>query len=150
MSTHHTKNKGDIALTKVIADLTERGYSVSLPVSEHLRYDLIVDVNSRLLRVQVKYSVDCVLYKGTVYASVSEGKTIRSYYADEDFDFYAAYLPEKDVIIYPSIEFAGAKINVRPSNSNHFWWYEDFLDFTTKADVVKHTCKTFRKGTQVA
>ncbi|MCC5626500.1 group I intron-associated PD-(D/E)XK endonuclease [Nostoc sp. CHAB 5715] len=39
---HHTKNKGDIAATKAIADLTLKGYLVLTPVvCEHLPFDFV-------------------------------------------------------------------------------------------------------------
>ena len=37
---HHTKDKGDIAAAKAIADLTLKGYLVLIPVvCEHLPFD---------------------------------------------------------------------------------------------------------------
>lgn len=38
---HHTKDKGDIGLGCVIADLLKHDIQVALPVSEHLPFDLI-------------------------------------------------------------------------------------------------------------
>lgn len=52
----NTQRKGDIALTKAIATFTEFGYDVSLPVTESASYDLVVDVDNALYRVQVKYT----------------------------------------------------------------------------------------------
>jgi len=36
-----TKDKGDIGLTQIIADLTEKDVKIALPLSEHLPFDLI-------------------------------------------------------------------------------------------------------------
>ena len=38
---HHTKDKGDLGLTKIISDLTEKEFKVLLPISEHLPFDLV-------------------------------------------------------------------------------------------------------------
>lgn len=53
---HHTKDKGDIGLGFVIADLFSHGIQVALPMSEHLPFDLIAIAEQRkLARVSVKY-----------------------------------------------------------------------------------------------
>lgn len=40
---HHTKDKGDLATIKAIADLSEKGYAIFTPlVCEHLRFDFII------------------------------------------------------------------------------------------------------------
>src|SRR5688572_4944057 len=38
---HHTKDKGDIGLTSVMADLVRHDIQVALPISEHLPFDLV-------------------------------------------------------------------------------------------------------------
>ena len=54
---HHTKDKGDIGITQVCADLTLQGYQVCLPISEHLPFDVIgVSPDGMTLRrIQAKY-----------------------------------------------------------------------------------------------
>ncbi len=49
------KQKGDLAEMLVAADLVRRGYKVALPFGEDWDYDLIVERDGRLERVQVKY-----------------------------------------------------------------------------------------------
>lgn len=51
-----TQRKGDIATTQAIASFTRAGCDVSIPVTESAAYDLIVDINNRLYRVQNKFS----------------------------------------------------------------------------------------------
>jgi hypothetical protein len=51
-----TQRKGDIAVSQAIARFTKMGYDVSLPITESASYDLIVDVNAKLIKVQVRYS----------------------------------------------------------------------------------------------
>ncbi len=51
-----TQRKGDTATTQAIATFARLGYDVSLPVTESAKYDLIVDIEGNLKRVQVKYS----------------------------------------------------------------------------------------------
>ena len=48
------KTKGSIAEHKVILACIERNATVSIPIGDNDAYDLIVDVNEILYRVQVK------------------------------------------------------------------------------------------------
>jgi len=50
----NSKKQGDIGLGNAIAFFTSKGYTVSLPLTDSQDYDLIVDVNGTLNRVQVK------------------------------------------------------------------------------------------------
>lgn len=52
----NSKQKGNIGLGAAIAHFTKEGYSVSLPLTESQRYDLIVDDGTKLYRVEVKTS----------------------------------------------------------------------------------------------
>lgn len=49
-----TTDQGNIGLVKAIYELQVIGYRVSKPITENQDYDLIVDKNSKLERVQVK------------------------------------------------------------------------------------------------
>lgn len=50
------KQKGNTALGIAIAYFTSNGYTVSIPLNDTQDYDLIVDKNDRLLKIQVKSS----------------------------------------------------------------------------------------------
>ena len=52
----HTQRKGDMAVAQAIATFTRLGYDVLLPLTESAAYDLIIDVNGRLKRVQVRFT----------------------------------------------------------------------------------------------
>ncbi len=51
-----TQRKGDTAVAKAISTFTSLGADVSIPLTESAPYDLIVDFNNKLFRVQVKYT----------------------------------------------------------------------------------------------
>lgn len=51
---NESKIKGLTTELKVQAYLTELGYNVSIPLGEDCRYDLILDIDNLLLRVQIK------------------------------------------------------------------------------------------------
>ena len=54
MLKQNTKAIGDLAELKVACDLTEKGYVVSKPIGDNAPYDMIVDFDGKLKRVQVK------------------------------------------------------------------------------------------------
>jgi len=101
---HHTKFKADIGLTKVIADLTTKGYVPCIPLSEHQPYDIVtVAKNGKVFKLQVKYA--SLKKNGTVAVAFrtswadKNGTHIR-HYSKEEFSYYAIYCPEKDIVLY--------------------------------------------------
>lgn len=52
----NTLQKGNVALGKAISYFTENGYTVSVPLNDSQWYDLVVEKDSQLFTVQVKYS----------------------------------------------------------------------------------------------
>jgi PD-(D/E)XK endonuclease len=138
---HRTKTKGDLAVAKTIVDLTSKGYSVLTPVAcEHLPFDLVAYKDKRLYRIQVKYNSDGFVSKKTSWSS-KKGNHYKNYEPD-DFDYYALYLPDLDVVLYPSISFRGHCITMKvPLSTTPFYWWEDFKEFTLIA--TKRTYKEF-------
>lgn len=137
MLKHHTKSKGDIGLTAVIADLTKKGFQVCLPISEHLPFDLIaVDEKGKLARVQVKY---IKLSNGVIEIPLrsvySNGKGSYAVKHDfESFDGYACYCPDVDTIYYYPIsinETCSTAVTLRVSqamiNDKRIRYAENYL-----------------------
>lgn len=90
-----TKQKGIIVELECITYLYKLGYQVSTPYGENSRYDLIVDINGKLIRVQCK---SCVLGEGGSFinfrcVSVRKNtkKTRRRKYTPEEIDYFATY-----------------------------------------------------------
>lgn len=50
----NTKTQGDIGVGQAIAWFTRNGYTVSIPLTDNQAYDLIVDKDNQIYRVQVK------------------------------------------------------------------------------------------------
>jgi len=89
-----TKLKADIAETAVITALLKRGFKVLKPVGDRLPYDLALDVNRKLLKIQVK---SAWYYNGNYTVDSRRTKTnrrnmVRSRYGDKDFDFAILYI----------------------------------------------------------
>ena len=100
-----TKTKGDIGQVKVMGDLLVKGYKVAIPLGEDWRYDLIVDRNNKLLRIQCKY----VESKNGVIKVRCETHDGRSYYKykQEDLDYIAVYDKITDSCYYVSCKYLG-------------------------------------------
>lgn len=135
MTNHHTKHKGDIGLTKIIADLTEKGYYVSLPINEHAAYDLIVDIDGGLKRVQVKFRGKRSGGKSVSFGCKtthvgSNGKSVNKHYSKDDFELYGIYSSNLKLCYYiPNIGQNTISITEEPTNSyTKIYWYEDFLN----------------------
>jgi len=52
----NTQRKGDIAVAQAIATFTKLGHDVALPITESAAYDLILDCDEGLKRVQVRFT----------------------------------------------------------------------------------------------
>lgn len=50
------KIQGNVGVAKAIYEYSKRGYTVLLPFSDSDKYDLVVDIDSKLYKVQVKTS----------------------------------------------------------------------------------------------
>jgi PD-(D/E)XK endonuclease len=105
-----TKLKGDIAEQAVVLHALKRGWGVLRPVGDRLPYDLVFDIGSRLVKIQVKAAwLD--LPSGNYVVDNRRTKTnrrqmLRAPYQTSDFDFAIAYIAELEVFyIFPSETF---------------------------------------------
>src|SRR3954471_9913381 len=109
---HNTKDKGDLGLAMVIADLTKKGCYICLPISEHLPFDLVVVNNEgNIARVQVKYrtavngTVEVPLR--SVYSNSQGARAVRNDFSK--FDAYAIYCPDTEKVYYYPVSEVGGK-----------------------------------------
>ncbi len=150
---HHTKSKADIGLTKVIADLTIKGYVPCIPLSEHQPYDLIaIDTHGRAIRIQVKYSslkkngvVDVRFRRN--WSDRNGTHTVR--YSQNEFDYYAIYCPEKDAALYvknrPDCPKAIRFSETANGQSQNIKWYRDYLTLNGESsETIRRTPETVK------
>ena len=105
-----TKLKGDIAETKVILEGLKRGWGVSTPVGDRLPYDLVLDVDGKLLKIQVKsawfYEKDQNWICDNRRSQTNRKEYKVSAYTVTDFDFCVVYLDEIETFyVFPSNVF---------------------------------------------
>ena len=99
------KEKGDLAVAQAISYFMSNGYEVCLPIGDKRPYDLVVEQDGVLFRVQIKYAG---LYKGTgkhIAALRTMGGN-QSYhsakkYLDTDFDLLFVYVENGKKFLIP-------------------------------------------------
>ena len=92
-----TKHRGDIAEYRVVAELLERGYNVLMPCGDRLPYDVAVDVDGRLVRLQVRRAWRTTEDRPYQF-DIRRSQTNRAVYkhskhALADHDFFVGWIP---------------------------------------------------------
>lgn len=106
-----TQQKGITTEMYVAAYLLSLGYNVSQPLCQDSKYDLIVDVNNHLLRLQVKTARQekegSIIFNCRSTTKNSITHKSRSYQVDE-VDYFATYWDHK-VYLVPIGECSSSK-----------------------------------------
>lgn len=105
-----TKLKGDIAEQALVLFALKKEWGVSIPIGDRLPYDIILDVEKTLFKIQVKSAWFDEKKQNFVVdnrrTKTNRRKMIRAEYDQNDFDFAVIYLDELDVFyIMPSEVF---------------------------------------------
>ncbi len=105
-----TKLKGDIAEQAAILKALKLGWGVLKPIGDRLPYDLVFDINSILVKVQVKsawyYEPGSVYLVDNRRTQTNRRVMKRSRYANADFEFALVYLERLDLFyVFPSAVF---------------------------------------------
>ena len=93
MSMQEKMKKGLLTELRCELDFTNLGYVVSKPITADSRYDYIVDINGRLLKIQVKTSSlsddgGYMKFASSTSHTNTKGTVNKSYTADE-IDYFA-------------------------------------------------------------
>lgn len=107
------KALGDMAEIAVALDLLRRGHKIAFPYGEDWDYDLIVRLEARLERVQVKHArSDGAVVRVRCRSQSLTGGQVRStkHYTAEMVDWIAVYDSHTDRCFYvPATELAGGR-----------------------------------------
>jgi hypothetical protein len=101
-----TDQKGAIAESAIVHEAIKLGIGVLRPVNDGLRYDLVLDVDDRLIRVQVKWANflgDVVAVRAYSCRRTRDGLLKRAYTAEE-IDAFAAYSADLNRCYFLPIE----------------------------------------------
>ncbi len=117
----------------IAAELVRRGYRVLLPFGFNQRYDLVIDVGGRFLRVQCKTGRlrgGCVLFSAQSIRSNSAKTFCRDYKGE--VEFFVVHCPDNDALYAIPIEQAtisGGTLRVDPTGngqSRGVRWARDY------------------------
>jgi len=116
---------------KIAAELLEKGYEVSKPISDDCRYDLVLDKGERLEKVQVKKSRwknGSIEFNTASVHFNTEGSERRDY--EGDIDCFMVYSPETGQVYRVNIEDAPStemRLRVKNCNQPHVNDSENYL-----------------------
>jgi len=100
---HHTKTLGDLGVLKAQVDLYEKGFVVSVPLTEHAEFDLVITKNGISKTVQVKTRNKSANGSITVAFKSSYSDKNGTHIIKTDktkIDIYAIYCPDTDKCYY--------------------------------------------------
>jgi hypothetical protein len=107
MKFKNSKLRGEWAELRFMARAAEHGLMVSKPWGDSAAYDLMVEYNGRILRVQVKST--CCL-RGNSYKCHVTSNGVP--YAKHDLDFIAAYVIPADCWYIVPIAIVGMQLHL--------------------------------------
>lgn len=89
----NSKQKGNITEVECMLAFLKLGYNVLMPYGDCERYDFVVDIEGKLLKIQVKTSSDSHIDEGYIIfkcanKTTKEGQFIRHPYTKEQIDYF--------------------------------------------------------------
>jgi len=132
-----TQQKGIVTEMQVATYLLSLGYNVSQPFSQDSKYDLIVDVDGKLLRLQVKTSrlaspTSITFNCRSTTTNVKNCKSRR--YSDTEVDYFATYWNGKAYLVPISECSTQKSLHLEKTTRKDWSYMEDYL-----ADEVLRT-----------
>lgn len=124
--------KGTVTELQVATCLLQLGYVVSQPLVQDSKYDLIVDVNNKLIRLQIKTARPNVKNKfgeSIKFNCRSTTNNVREckqrYYSVDEVDYFATYW-KNEVFLIPVNECSSEKTIwlEKPSSKNQTYAYD--------------------------
>jgi len=136
------KQIGNLTELKCISAFYELGYSISIPYGENSRYDFIADINSKLIRIQVKTSKaiiedECYIFSCRSSRS-TKNHTINKKYTSEEIDYFCTFIKDKCYLI-PITECSTNKTLrfKKPKNNNNSNCYNLASDYELEIQLNK-------------
>ena len=105
----NTKYLGNLTELQCITRFYELGYPVSIPYGDSEKYDMILDVNSKLQRLQCKHAnphkneeniIDYITIRTTWSSGYTRNRQYaRNKYSKEDCDYFVTHYEGKNYLI---------------------------------------------------
>ena len=105
---------GDVTELKCILSFEERGYYTSIPFGGSCRYDVVADINGKLIRIQCKTShyydeEKTSIVFNTTRTTTNTQKTTRYQYSKDEIDYFYTHFNGYDFLV-PVEETCTSKI----------------------------------------
>lgn len=119
----NTKQTGDVTEARILHELLRRGHSVSIPFGDNDPYDLVADIEARLVRVQ--YKTGCledgrVRFKTGSTTTVDGDPAVVDY--GNDVDVFAVRCSDSGTLYWVPADETGQKntyLRVEPAEIDH-------------------------------
>lgn len=125
-----TQQKGITTEIAVAAYFLSLGYNVSQPFCQDSKYDLIVDVNNKLLRLQVKtarlLNEDTIIFNCRSTTKNSQTNKSR-YYQSDEIDYFATFWNYKAYLVPVNECSAEKRLHLTPTEKVNQCYIEDYL-----------------------
>lgn len=132
----NSKDIGDRTEAIILAELLKAGLNVLLPFGDNRRYDLLVDIDGKFIRVQCKTGYQqngCVKFATRSVYRGKNGVIVKRQYTKEEIDFIMVYSREHDkTYIVPVEKLAKGIMALRVeetkdrTNYKHIKWAKDY------------------------
>ena len=107
----NTHFQGKTTELQVATEFMKRGYQVSQPLVSDSRYDFIVDINNKLIRLQVKTSKlkedGAYIEFATSSSHTNTQRTVNHSYTADEIDYFATIHDNQCYII--SVDLCGSR-----------------------------------------
>ena len=129
----NTKQIGNITELECMLAFVKAGYNVLIPYGDCERYDFVVDINGKFVRVQAKTSNtkdDGASFSFSCSSSNrKDGRIVHHFYSNEEIDYFATSFNGKCYLI--PVEECGAdkKLRILPAKNGQvrgITWAKDY------------------------
>lgn len=118
-----TQQKGLSTELHCLQDLTELGYQCLLPFGDSCKYDIAVDIDGKIFRIQCKHSrwstdtaqENTAFEIATCAQTTNTQKTTRHKYSDKEIDYF-----------YTWFEGQGYLVSIQEATGNTFRWRYEY------------------------
>ncbi len=138
-----TRIKGEITEMKCQLFCLEQGYTISKPLVDNARYDLVLDYNNHLYRIQIKTSRwmseehEGIVFNCKSQHSISSGNKTMKYSPDE-IDFFMTEFDDKFYLVPCDKVRAEMRLRFKPTKNN-----QDHKAFFAKDYLFEEVIKQY-------
>ena len=141
--TKNTKQVGNLTELQCATRLYELGCAVSIPFGNSEKYDLIIDINNHLYKIQCKHSseycddygnLDYIKFKAT-WQSHNAKSWAQFKYEENEVDFFATYY-DGECYLIPREECSNEKrLRIKPPKNGQIKGVSFLKDYAAKERI---------------